>query len=75
MQFWPYRLLVFPFLLVLFASIPDVQAQAPSDHQNVANEMSVTSDPRKGMPMNRGWESPEGRCFQSSRITLWGRWK
>lgn len=63
MQFWPYRLLVFPCFLVLFASIPDLQAQAPSDHQNVANEISVTNDPREGHADGHLERSLEGKAF------------
>lgn len=63
MQFWPYRLLVFPFLFVLFASIPDLQAQAPSDHQNVANEMSVTNDPHEGHADGHLEGSSEEKAF------------
>lgn len=63
MQSWPDRLLVFPFLLVLFASIPDVQAQAPSDHQNAANEMSVTNDSQEKHANGHLDGAPEGKAF------------
>src|SRR5690242_14535514 len=63
MQSLAYRLLAFPFLLVLFASIPDVQAQALSDHQNVANEMSVTKDPHEGHADGHLEGSLEGKAF------------
>lgn len=57
------RLLVLLFLLVWFASFPDVQAQAPSAHQNVASEMSVTDDPHRGHT-SEPWEgSPEEKAF------------
>jgi putative copper resistance protein D len=63
MQSWAYRLLVFPFLLVLFASIPGVQAQAPSDHQHVANEMSVTNNPHEEHANGHLDGSPEAKAF------------
>lgn len=63
MQFWPYRLLVFPFLLVLFVSIPDVLAQAPSHHQNVENGVGVTNDPLQGHAKGHLEGSPEEKAF------------
>ncbi len=75
MQFWPYRLLVFPFLLVLFASIPDVQPQAPSDHQNGANEMSVTKDPHEGHPDGHLEGAPEGKQFSEFAHHFAGSWE
>ena len=50
-------------LLVSFASLADVQAQGPPDHQNVPNQTSVTDDPHEGHPNGRWEGSPEGKAF------------
>lgn len=63
MKLWGYRLPVFLFLIVSFASIPDVHAQSGSDHQNVASETSDTKDPHGGHVSERWEGSPEGKAF------------
>jgi hypothetical protein len=63
MKPWAYRLSVLLFLIVSCASIPDVQAQARSDHQNAASETSVTND-HQGRHVSERWEGlPEGKAF------------
>lgn len=63
MKLWAYRLFVFLFLAVSFASIPGVRAQALPDHQNVLNQTSVTDDPHNGHADGHLEESPEGKAF------------
>jgi putative copper resistance protein D len=63
MKLWAYPLSVFLCLLVSFASIPDVQAQARSGHQNVASETNVTNDHQEGHASERWEGSPEGKAF------------
>lgn len=63
MKPWAYQFLVSLFLLVSFASIPDIRAQVPSGHQNIASETSVTDDPH-GEHANERWEGPpRGKAF------------
>ena len=63
MKLWTHRVNAFLFFLVSFASIPDVQAQPPSDHQNVLNGTSVRDDPHEGHADGRWEGSPEGKAF------------
>ena len=53
MKLWAYRLFVFLFFVVSFASIPDV-------HQNIARETSITDDPHREHA-NERWETPPRR--------------
>ncbi len=63
MKVWAYRLLVFLFLLVWFANIPEVRAQAISAPQNVASETRVTEDPHGEHVNKQGEEVTQGKAF------------
>ncbi len=63
MKLCAYRLPVLLFLIVLFAGISDVQAQAESDHQKVTSETSVTDDSHGGHTSERWEGSREGKAF------------
>lgn len=58
-----YRLSVLLVLILSFASIQEVQAQARSGHQNVASKTSVTDDSHEGHASERWEGSPEGKAF------------
>ncbi len=63
MKRWSSLLPVLLFLIVSTTSISDVQAQARSGHQNVANETNVTGDPHGGHASERWEGSPEEKAF------------
>jgi hypothetical protein len=63
MKRWSYRLSVLLFVIVSSTCISDVQAQAPSRHQDGSTETSVATTYPQGHASKRGEGSPEETDF------------
>ncbi|MBK8277052.1 MAG: hypothetical protein IPK92_14830 [Nitrospira sp.] len=69
MNHWSYLFYALLPLVVSVANISEVRAQAPSEHQNISTETSVTTDDHHDHGSGRWEGSPEGIAYSGLTIT------